>query len=99
MDIRRKRNRMKAILMIDMPKNCEECSCHFDDSDYGMYCVPKFRSLDYPYEKPSWCPLRPLPDKLISEMVLGNAFARGCCQGWNDCIDEITGCDKVANKL
>ena len=37
------------------------------------------------------CQLRPLPDKLIPEMVLGNAFARGCCQGWNDCINEITG--------
>jgi len=36
--------------------------------------------------------LRPIPDKLIPEMVLGiNKFAEGCVQGWNDCIDEITG--------
>ena len=35
--------------------------------------------------------IKPLPEKMIPEMVMGNKFAEGCVQGWNDCIDEIVG--------
>lgn len=34
-------------------------------------------------------PLKPMPEKMIPEMVMGNKFAEGCVQGWNDCIEEI----------
>ena len=36
-------------------------------------------------------PMRPLPKKLIPEMVMGNEYAIGCANGWNDCLHEITG--------
>ena len=35
--------------------------------------------------------IRPLPEKMIPEMVLGNKFAEGCVQGWNDCLEVILG--------
>lgn len=35
--------------------------------------------------------LRPLPQKMIPEMVMGSKFAEGCVKGWNDCIDAIEG--------
>lgn len=35
--------------------------------------------------------IKPLPEKMIYEIDMGDKFAEGCVQGWNDCIDEILG--------
>lgn len=73
----------KAVLILDMPKNCEECSLRDDD-----WCIPEDR--DVPLKsKPDWCPLRELPQKKRTmgkesenDMLCFNA-------GWNSCIEEI----------
>ena len=78
---------MKAILVIDMPKNCSECPMFGNTHDY-QYCEVTDWITDGTY-KPSWCPLKPMPEKMIAEMVMGNKFAEGCVQGWNDCLEEI----------
>ena len=64
----------KAILIIDMPKYCDECQLY---SHRGDWCTGANRqALDR--NKPSWCPLKemPLKDERVVDM-------------WNSCIDEI----------
>lgn len=51
---------MKAILIIDMPKGCIDCPCH--DTEL-LYCKTMEQHAEYFYEKPSWCPLKELPEK------------------------------------
>lgn len=42
--------------------------------------------------KPDWCPLRELPSKKNwGEIFNGNV------KGWNDCLREITGSQKINN--
>lgn len=76
---------MKAILVIDMPSNCLDCPCEYD----YMRCKATNYKLDYvnaDAEKPSWCPLRPLPHKLQADW-----YTDGYKEGFNACLEEITG--------
>lgn len=75
----------KSILVIDTPKNCAECKLMYLQGIGESIC----NAVDWE-RRPSWCPLKDLPSKMIPEMVMGNKFAEGCVQGWNDCIEEIT---------
>ena len=72
---------MKAILIVDMPKNCGECPCVNDEFGFCQ-ADEKIRDCDW-YKSPTWCPLKPMPLK----SVWGNDFS----DGWNACLDEITG--------
>lgn len=40
--------------------------------------------------KPDWCPLIELPEKDNGDYP-ANTFDAGFVEGWNQCIDEITG--------
>lgn len=58
----------KAILVMDMPEKCSECSvCHVVDGN--AICQAKITGdsvegrLTATYTKPDWCPLRELPEK------------------------------------
>ena len=81
---------MKAILVIDMPNNCEECNIiYFQGHGERSTC-----DSDDWSKRPSWCPLRPLPlkyppmDSLVANCEpLTNAYN----EGWNDCLDKIIG--------
>ena len=93
---------MKAVLITDMPSNCSECPC----TDY-MFCYATQKELEIDWEanKPSWCPLRPLPQRnkydvekyatvdYEYEETLGHYLNIG----WNACIDEILGETKEPN--
>lgn len=85
---------MKATLVIDMPSKCEECPLHYRKRQ-GIYrCEMTHKNVDIK-SKPSWCPLKPLPNKRYikeigwncTEYLTESLFERG----WNVCIDEITG--------
>ena len=39
---------------------------------------------------PDWCPLKPLPEKSTAENDMTD-YQCGMVDGWNQCIDEITG--------
>ena len=39
---------------------------------------------------PDWCPLMDLPEKDNGDYP-ANTFDAGFAEGWNQCIDEITG--------
>lgn len=56
----------KAILVIDMPRSCDECSLFH--GYYSDMCCGGLnnRGIDYPYPKDfrqEWCPLKPMPEK------------------------------------
>lgn len=78
----------KSILIIDTPKNCNECSLSVHIGFNELVCCFKRIYGIYvdKYDKPYWCPLRKLPEKKNwGEMFNGNV------KGWNDCLKEITG--------
>lgn len=80
----------KAILVMDMPEDCEDCPL-FEEKVYNPHnCKAKRKNVDkYTYykNKPDWCPLRPMPEKKQ------NACTHGFAGGWNACIDAIGGGD------
>lgn len=84
---------MKAILVIDMPESCYECQFQgMGGRDLELLtCSLNHWCVDNPNERPSWCPLRPLPSKrkIPFTKTFGTPFNKGKAKGWNDCIDAI----------
>lgn len=84
----------KAVIVIEMPKNCDDCPFRVLSDKYhcvvnGRYCGDEqgfYSSLT----KPSWCPLRPLPEKWERQPY--NSQSRVDWKiGYNDCLDDIQG--------
>ena len=57
----------KSVLVIDTPGSCMGCNFFIFDGDTNMDCCmarETARSVDLEkYDKPEWCPLKPLPEK------------------------------------
>lgn len=72
----------KAILVMDMPKSCNECD---------VICTKYYSSLQNGslevLTKPSDCPLKELPQKKKHTLYSIGAYNTG----YNACIDEIIG--------
>lgn len=88
----------KAILVIDMPRYCNErpiCVSYqtsaFSPREY--WCVASENIGVDPHNKPKWCPLRLLPEKYDIETERNKPHDRDCNwefeSGYNVCIDEI----------
>ena len=89
---------MKAILVIEMPENCNVCDLsnevhgnHENCLNHDFFITDK----DF-YVRPSWCPLKPLPQKKEIDKTLEFGGYENCIQealarGYNACLDEITG--------
>ena len=77
---------MKAVLIINMPKDFDyrRCSIGGDGNIYYERKGEQRTSIVGNIKN-----LKPLPQKMIPEMVMGNKFAEGCVKGWNDCLEEI----------
>lgn len=78
----------KAILVIDMPKDCGHCQLSdFVDGD-NCLCIGTDRKNNAT-EIPKWCPLKPMPMKMRTD---GDDIEEDSYwDGWNECIDEILG--------
>lgn len=86
----------KAILVMDMPKSCGKCEFCRETGEDRHVCeqkVYKGRCIridyvveNYMYEKPTWCPLREVPQKMEPY-----GMSDGIAIGYNACIDEILG--------
>ena len=80
---------MKSLLIIDTPRNCQECLCSDVHQDFdGLRHMCRFTCLELTGEnmvhtRPNWCPLKPMPCK----SVWNNDYS----DGYNACIDEILG--------
>ena len=90
----------KAMLIMDMPSSCEECDFFKELRWNRHYCTQKNCKeiegyvSDFRYEKPTWCPLRKVPQKIGIDEAL--KMPRDGCVGdvirsYNACIDEILG--------
>ena len=84
----------KSVLVIDNPESCFECNFLYCDGDTNLdscQAREEARLVDSAtYEKPDWCPLRELPEK-IPELKSGyediNTSIRRV--GWTACLDKI----------
>lgn len=80
----------KAILVMDMPDYCNDCYA-MNMSLSGRFCRAAEESLPVKAERPDWCPLRELPEKME---VCGKYPQLGkpvpsYRLGWNACLDKI----------
>ena len=85
----------KAVLVIDMPKCCNECPicASYAESAFSpreYWCVASDNKDVDPDDKPRWCPLKLIPKKR-KEKYAADIGDRDCgfIDGWNACIDEI----------
>ena len=82
---------MKAILVMDMPKNCFKCKLQ----DWANCRIVK--GCHTGDTRPDWCPLKPAPQKQdICGKYNSEYYAQGGKPasykiGYNACIDEILG--------
>ena len=87
----------KAILVIDMPSCCNECSLMFQD-EYSYWCPVRCDENktdlydDYImfHRKPDWCPLKELPRKKLN-YTTSSDHINNFGVGYNACINEILG--------
>lgn len=76
----------KAMLIMDMPSCCDKCPVH-SINVFGDICCRGKDGRICLSEKPTWCPLRSVPQKK-TELTM---FDIGEAMGYNACIDEILG--------
>ena len=83
----------KAILVMDMPKTCNECKLANEDYDV---CQATQKSISYNERGYGiQCPLKPLPEKKHNNggyrVIDGTEWFYDSehDDGWNDCLDEI----------
>lgn len=86
---------MKAMLLTDMPANC--ANCRWLHLELWMCLVDeKYRECVID-GRPSWCPLKPLPEKMPmrdeAEFYLGYMNGKtkylGFNEGYNACLKDI----------
>lgn len=81
----------KAVLVIDMPEQvCQKCALCYETENDDEYLCCATGKLVPDGEKPEWCPLRELPEK-IPEFKHGYESVEKSIlrKGWNACLDEI----------
>lgn len=77
----------KSVLVIDTPKYC--ASCALRSGILHPFCRANRRDITDLSIRPDWCPLKPLPEKMTG--VAQTDHWNSIKEGWNECIDEITG--------
>lgn len=85
----------KAVLIMDMPEQvCQKCTlCYETENDDEYLCCATGKLLP-DGEKPDWCPLRELPEKmeeLPSEKYEFGSLGRAFVAGFNVCLEKILG--------
>lgn len=77
----------KSALVIDTPEDCGKCKfiSEFWCRAMGGRRVPNNDVI------PDWCPLKPLPEKMIIPRGARNTDGLEYACGYNTCINEITG--------
>ena len=85
---------MKAILAMDMPENCDYCSLEYDIQGYwkANICRGCGRQNPERTEKPEWCPLKAMPEKMevCGRYPQKDGVTPSYKIGWNACIDKVS---------
>lgn len=80
----------KAIVVIDMPKICGECPmCIDDEYDLTHECCLKYKGYVDKKHRPTWCPLKIIPEKYDTDKPYILDFNEDYERGYNACVDEI----------
>lgn len=84
---------MKAILVIDTPKDCYGCPCYQGMSGDSFCGVLNEDTMINTDTKPKHCPLKPMPQKKILMKFEDRENKEYEClvRGYNKCIDDISG--------
>jgi len=81
----------KAVLVMDMPEKCGKCDLFICYRQYagdpGDCFCGETRQSTQPNDKPLWCPLKPMPEKMERYLAVSDIWK----EGWNACIDAICG--------
>ena len=77
----------KSVLVINTPKYCALCVLR--SGVHHPFCRVNNRDITDLSIRPDWCPLKPLPEKMTG--VAQTDHWNSIKEGWNGCIDEITG--------
>ena len=83
---------MKAILVIDKAESCTSCLLGIYNKKW--FCLATNKDIDITdrYRIPSYCPLKPMPEKVTENVMKGmpnEDWQMLYDEGWNDCIKEI----------
>lgn len=80
----------KAVLVMDMPGQvCQKCTLCYETEDDEYLCCAVGKLVP-DGEKPDWCPLRELPEKMPDlEHGYENVEKSIIRTGWNACLDAI----------
>lgn len=80
----------QSVLVIDTPEKCKSC---IYVGVFAEFCRINCRDIKDSSAKPDWCPLKPLPEKKSTTAPVSNYEVQKnlLAEGWNQCIDEITG--------
>lgn len=78
----------KSVLVIDAPENCISC---IYVGIFHYFCRINCRDIKDVSTNPDWCPLKPLPEKMIIPRGARNTDGSEYAFGYNTCINEITG--------
>lgn len=81
----------KAVLVMDMPEQvCQKCTLCYETEDDEYLCCAVGKLVP-DGEKPDWCLLRELPEKIPDlEHGYENVEKSIIRTGWNACLDAIT---------
>ena len=74
---------------MDMPSSCSKCD-FCEHQDEGWLWCSRCKKAARAFDKPDWCPLKPMIEKKDKNKIVGD-YLRGRCDGYNACIDEILG--------
>lgn len=78
----------KSVLVIDTPENCDSCMYV---GVFHAFCKINCRDIKDLSTRSDWCPLKPLPEKMIIPRGARNTDSLEYAFGYNTCINEITG--------
>lgn len=79
----------KSVLVLTTPKYCALCVLR--SGVLHPFCRVNNRDITDLSIRPDWCPLKPLPEKMIISRGARNTDGLEYACGYNTCINEITG--------
>lgn len=95
----------KAILIMDMPESCSKCKFLYEFQGIKKCQLmnvfnngaSRLSQNTFTVKRHDKCPLRKMPERetyMPDADDLGKDYVRGTMDGWNACLDEITGGNK-----
>ena len=83
----------KSVLVINTPKYCALCVLR--SGVLHPFCRVNNRDITDLSIRPDWCPLKPLPEKMIIPRGVKNTDGLEYACGYNTCINEIKGASYI----